>query len=163
MYECEFTFDRDFFRRALRRDHFWWSLYSVLAFAGLLLLIGAVWGFAALVHPSTLRVIAIGTLAILLVRYVVYRLAIKQTFALFEQQSPSRRIRFVAHDDELEVIVDQGTQRYRWEKLRRLWRYHDVWLFEIIKNRSMLLDPNAASDEMKNFIVARCEAAGLKT
>lgn len=162
MHECAFVFDRDFIRRGLRRDHVWWSLYRVLFYCALMALIGLYYGFAVFTAPAMLAILLMGLVAILGVSALVYRKAVDGTLEMLKRQSPDHSMRFVADDEHIAVHFEQGEQRYRWEDLRRIWRYPDVWLIEIVKNRSLLFPPLAASTEMKDFITERSRAAGLK-
>jgi hypothetical protein len=157
--EFAFRFDRGLIRSALRRDYAWRPVVAIL------LLVGALVGHRAWAgHFDGLIValVASGTIAVIGVFIVTFRGLVERTFQLWSRQSPSGNMRFVLDDEGFTVCMDQTTSRYHWQGLRRLWRYHDVWIVEIVKNQSVLFPPEAASAEKREFIVERCRRAGVR-
>ena len=92
-----------------------------------------------------------------------FSVATKRTLELMTKTSPDRRMCFEVDDDGVTVRLGESRSRYAWGDLRRLWRYHDVWLLEIARMSSLLFPVRRASQAMQEFIVARCEAAGVRT
>lgn len=162
MHECEFRFDREFIRRALRRDHFWWSLYRILFFLGIMALLGVYYGFGIFRNSTILGIVGLGLAFLIALGFRIYRKSIDITLQVLERQSPDRSIRLVADNDYIALHFQEAHQRYRWQDLRRLWRYPDVWLIEIVKNQSIPVPPDQVPPQMRDFITERCRAAGLK-
>lgn len=155
-----YTFDLDFLRVAMRRDYYWKGLYLIVAFAVLYV--------AARLLPgagSNLLAYAIGaTLPLFLVALLwMLRMSAKRTYELWKLQAPDEKLELSFDDDGFDVRFQAGSTRYEWSGIRRLWRYHDVWLIEVVKNVSVFFPPEAATPETLDFVVARCEEAGVKT
>jgi len=92
----------------------------------------------------------------------VFRRAIDATFELWLKQSPNRRLNFSVDDDGIVVSLEKGSSRYSWGDFRRVWRYSDVWILEIVKNRSVLFPIREAPAEMANYMVDRLRAAHVR-
>ena len=110
--------------------------------------------------------IALGTIGFIVSALVVglkLLSAAKRVDALWAIQSPDRSILMRLDDDGFDVVTGSSDARYEWKALRRLWRYPDVWAIEIVRRFSVLFPPDAASDEVRAYIVERCEAAGVRT
>ena len=71
------------------------------------------------------------------------------------------RFTYRLHPDAIEVKMPNGTARHEWKGLRRLWRYHDIWLIEIVKMQSVLF-PSTAPQEARDYVVERCTEAGVR-
>ena len=157
-YAFSFTFDHVFIRDALRRDWVW--RYWLLAVA-----VAAIGGFIAwrsddpAVYASAFGVATIFTWA--LGKYG-FSCLVDRTFRMWSLQAPSHTVTLRLDDEGFAVEMENGSARYAWGSLRRLWRYPDVWAFEIIKMQSVIFPPDAAPVEVQEFIVERCRAAEVR-
>lgn len=158
-HSIEFEFDVPFIRAGLRRDFAWRAALLAGLMAGLLLA-SRLW--LGVFHPFLLAAVGAGTAVVLLRLHLAFRSAAQCTYELWSRQSPSRRIRFELDDEGFRVVLDQSNVRYEWRGLRRLWRYPDVWIVEIVKHLSVFFPPGAASEEARAYVVERCRAAGVR-
>ena len=94
--------------------------------------------------------------------YALLEKVARRVFDLWTKQSPGGVIRYELDDEGFSVVLENGNSRFSWEGLRRLWRYHDVWLVEILKMQSVFFPPDQAPEEVREFIVERCQAAGVR-
>jgi hypothetical protein len=102
-----------------------------------------------------------GAAFILVVMVIVLWLLERKVWTFWTLQSPNRRLTYRLDDDAILVETESGNARYEWKKLRRLWRYRDVWLIEVVKNMSVFFPPSAP-EEIKEFVVDRCREAGVR-
>lgn len=158
-HEFQYTFGVPFLRTALRRDHLWRGYV-----AGALLLLLPV-AARLLLGQWTPSMIVVAVVAGGFVSWRGHRrlegLA-ETTAELWTTQSPSGVVRFVLDDDGFEVRMDRSHARYAWSDLRRLWRYDDVWMIEVVKMQSVFFPPDCAQPEAMDFLAERCRAAGVK-
>jgi hypothetical protein len=163
-YEIDLEFSREFLRKALRRDHFWWGLYRQLIFLGVA--IPAAWLVAGdwrvLLVPQVLITFGAGVILILALCAYRFRRTIALGFERWQQQSPSGKFHYRATAEALHVTLDNASETYPWKNFRRLWRYSDIWLLEVIKNNSVLFPVESAPPEMQDFIVECCRLAGVR-
>ncbi|MEE9392946.1 MAG: hypothetical protein V3W41_10615 [Planctomycetota bacterium] len=165
MHDLKFQFDRQFLRNGLRRDHLWkglilvGSLFVILALGLSIGIFGDEANRSGLAWSLVLLICAAAAAA----RWLRFKRAVDHTYALWLRQSPSQTIRFRAGTDRLTVHLDSGEQSYAWSDLKQLWRHSDVWLFEIVRDVSVLFPPHAAADAMKDFILERCRENGVRT
>lgn len=158
-HEFSFEFDRAFIRAGLRRDYTWRAWAALLGYPAL--------GIAAsLVFPQ-FRWLLIGIFGVggPLVAWLLMRRFERQvdvTLEHWQKLSPSSTIRFVLDDEGFAVEMPHGSSRYGWSGLRRLWRYPDTWLIEIVRKHSVLFPPDAASPEAREFLLERCRTAGVR-
>ena len=156
--EFEFGFDEAFIRNAMRRDMIERGLIAtgLLTAAGLAacLLDGFDWAYVAIMGTGIAVVWA------LLLR--VLRKGAQRVLEFWTQQSPEGVVRWRLEEDAFQVQVGTSSSRYAWQGLRRLWRYPDVWIVEIVKNLSVFLPPDALDDETRAYIEERCRNAGVR-
>jgi hypothetical protein len=160
VHEFSFTFDREFLRAGMRRDHVWrgWLM------AGLYLVFVLTYGFTTRSFDAIfVGVGAVGLIVIVWAYSRRFRILVDRTHELWSKGSSEAVMSFRLDDEGFEVALSRGSSFYRWADLRRLWRYPDVWLLEIVKMQSVLFPPSAASDAARDFIVERCRSAGLRT
>ena len=159
-HEFSFEFDRRFVRDGLKRDFAWRSLRSLGIYALMLLVIGLVMPGGS--HPTFFAVGTAGFAVIGLAMWRRFGRAVDMTYDLMTKQSPDRRMTFRLSDDAIEVDLGNSQSRYPWDGLRRLWRYPDVWLLEVLRDRSVLFPVGAAPDAAREFVVERCRSAGIR-
>lgn len=159
-HEFQYTFDEPFLRTALKRDIAWRGAYAMIAFA---LLLAGVWLWTRQLSPLTLAIVGAGVVLLWGLLYRAWCLGAVRLVELWSKQSPDRVMAFRLDDEGFDVDVGSAHARYTWAGLRRLWRYSDVWIIEIVKNLSVFFPPEAASEEARAFIVERCEANGVRT
>ena len=158
-YEFQFEFDTPFIYTALRRDVFW----KAALISGLLLgilIASRLWigSFAPLVVGVT-----IGAMVLITVRlHFALRSGSGRVFDLWSKQSPNHLVIWQLDDDGFKVDMGASASRFEWKGLRRLWRYQDVWILEIVKNMSVFFPPDAVPDEVREFVVDRCIEAGVR-
>ena len=158
-HEFQFRFDVPFLRAALRRDVLWrgyvmggivvalvpgmrlWLGYWHPWLSGFLLAAAAVsvWRFHAMLGRAAGRV-----------------------FELWSKQSPGGVIRYELDDEGFSVVLENSRSRFSWNGLRRLWRYDDVWILEIVKMQSVFFPPGPVPGEVRDYIVERCRSAGVR-
>ncbi len=161
--ELEFEITRDFVFDGLKRDFLQKSLWllgalmvvSVLSIA----LMGG--GFSAILEPVHLAGFAGAILALIAMLLFKLRRTTTRVLQLFHSQSPSAVFRYQATQEGLRVITDHSTSEYPWADFRCLWCYPDIWLFEIVKNTSVLFPCRSASPEFRRYAVERVGAAGV--
>lgn len=160
VHEVSYAFDLALIRRGMRRDILWRAIYASLVFL-------FAFGLCMVLLPDMLWLFgpALGFLSVfaLLVLWFGYLKVSQRTLEFWTVQSPDRILRLGFHEEQLVVTTGSGSQRYAWNSMRRLWRYPDMWMFEVVKNVSVFMPPDAASHEVRDYIVRQCEAAGLKT
>ena len=86
---------------------------------------------------------------------------VRRTYALWTRLSPERTICYRIGPTAIEVEMPSGTGRHEWAGMRRLWRYKDIWLLEIVKNVSVLF-PSSAPQAARDYVVERCREAGVR-
>ena len=158
-HEFEFAFDVDLIRRALRRDLVWKAILPIVLLAGLAvasrLYLGA-W------NPVSTAACAVGAVVIAGVVWRALAVHSRRVYDIWLKQSPSGRMTFRLDDTGFDVALENSQSRYEWRGLRRLWRYPDVWIVEIVKNVSVFFPPEAVPEDARRFLVARCEEAGVR-
>lgn len=158
-YEFSYTFDLAFIRRALRRDHSWKYLLG----PGLLLpLLLVSRGILGTFDPVVVGVVIGGIVVLTWFVYFKFARGTKTFFDFWSKLSPNHTVRFRLDDEGFDLLLESSEARYEWAGLRRLWRYDDVWLIEIVKNVSAFFPPDEAPAEAREFIVERCRAAGVR-
>ena len=65
-------------------------------------------------------------------------------------------------DEGFSVVHESSRSHFTWQGLRRLWRYDDVWLVEILKMQSVFFPPDQVREEVRDYILERCRAAGIR-
>ena len=158
-YEFQYTFDEPFLRTALKRDIAWRGVYAMIAFAAILL---GMWLWTRELTPLVLGIVGVGVVFVWALLFRAWRLGAARVVELWTKQSPERVMAFRLDDDGFDVDVGSAHTRYTWAGLRRLWRYSDVWIIEIVKNLSVFFPPEAAPEEARAFIVERCKANGVR-
>jgi len=158
-HELRFTFDEAFLRAALKRDLAWRGVYATLLLIGVLVVL---WLWQGSVSWMTAAILGAGAVALWLLLFRVWRTSARRIFDLWSTQCPDRTMAFRFDDEGFDVEVGSASNRYVWQGMRRLWRYTDVWLLEIVKNMSVFFPPEAASDEVKAYVVERCRDAGVR-
>jgi len=161
-HELTVRFDREFIRNGLKRDYVWRAIYRV----GLIVVLGLVavlalrrGGYDAAWVPLPF----VGLVLVTAARFAIgFRTMVDRTLQLWLKQSPDGTILFRADHEAITIDLEESHTRYNWGDLRRLWRYDDVWLIEVVKNTSVLFPPQDAPEEMKRFIVERCRNAGVR-
>ena len=103
-----------------------------------------------------------GTVAIACTLAWKLHTASRRIFEFWSKQSPGRSIRYVLDDEGFDVQLEHSSARYTWKGLRRLWRYSDVWIVEIVKNLSVFFPPDAVPAEVREYVVERCRDAGVR-
>lgn len=158
-YAFTFEFDRRFVQRALRRDRNW-ALVKVVAIYALA---------TAIVLPTfemhrtlSLALLAGGFIATIALVVVLFARVARSTYSIWERQCPSRKIRYELDDEGFQIHMDHASSRFAWQGIRRLWRYDDVWLIEIVRKQSAFFPPESASDAARIFIAERCKSGGAR-
>lgn len=159
-HEFTFSFDEAFLGDALRRDLVWRGVYASLA---LLAVLAVLWLWMGHLDLSVLLIVGGGLLLLWVLLYRTWRSAARRVDQLWVKQSPDRTITYRLDHEGFEVVVGSATARHAWEGLRRLWRYSDVWLIEIVKNMSVFFPPDQAPEEARAYILERCRAHGVRT
>ena len=159
MHQFEFGFDAAFMRAALRRDFYWRIGYANLAL-GAVLLGTRLW--VGQFTPVTIGIVLAGSAFVTWWLLRLLGTCARRIDELWAQQSPDRRIRYELDDDGFDVVMENAKARYEWKGMRRLWRYPDVWILEIVKNMSVFFPPAAVPQEVRDFIVERCRSAGVR-
>ena len=158
-YEFSYTFDLAFVRRALRRDHSWKYLLG----PGLLLpLLVASRLIRGTFDPLVVGTVVAGIVFLTWFVHFKYARGTQAVFDFWSKLSPDHTMRFRLDDEGFDLLLESSEARYEWSGLRRLWRYDDVWLIEIVKNVSAFFPPDVAPTEAREFIVDRCRAAGVR-
>jgi len=158
-HEFQFTFDVPFIKAALRRDVIWKGYVA----AGLILAIGVAlrWWVGHWVLWAT-------AFMLLCAIFVVWRFYFaldsigKRVHELWIKQAPDRVIRYQLDDDGFDIVMQNARTHYDWKGLRRLWCYHDAWLIEIVRMQSVFFPPEGVSEEIRDYIVERCRASGVR-
>lgn len=94
------------------------------------------------------------------VLWKLWRAAAK-TLELWQVQAPNRVMRIELDDDGFQVLLGKSENRFEWQKIRRLWRYDDVWMLEIVRMRSVFFPPEHVDQDTLDFIVERCQHFGV--
>ncbi len=158
-HEFRFEFDARFIYTALRRDVFW----KVALFNGLLLgilITSRLWigSFAPLVVGVTIGAMALITLRL----HLALRTGSRRVYELWSKHSPEHTVSWQLDDEGFKVDMGTSASSFEWKGLRRLWRYQDVWILEIVKNMSVFFPPDAAPEEVREYVVDRCIEAGVR-
>ena len=158
--EFEHEFSKRFLHDALKRDVIWrlWVLVGALlvAVAGIGWLLGTP-PWQVPIWPA----LAAGALAGAIAIPLKFRSLVNRTFDYWERLAPTRKISYRLFPDAIEVTMPNGTARYPWQGMRRLWRYPDIWLLEVVKMNSVLL-PHDAPAAARDYVVERCREAGVR-
>lgn len=158
-YEFQFEFDMPFIQTALRRDVFWKAALVCGLLLGILI-VSRLWigSFAPLVVGVT-----IGAMVLITIRlHFALRSGSRRVYDLWSTQSPDHIVIWKLDDEGFKVDMAGSASRFEWKGLRRLWRYQDVWILEIVKNMSVFFAPESAPEEARQFIVDRCIEAGVR-
>jgi len=158
--EFSYTFTKRFLWDALKRDILWKLGVAVLIVLVAIAALGWALGVAPWRSPMLPALIG-GALAGVIVVPLKLRSIVARTDSYWARLSPDRIIRYRLLPDAIEVEMPNGTARHQWHGMRRLWRYKDIWLLEIVKNTSVLL-PADAPEEARAFVVERCREAGVR-
>lgn len=161
VHEFSTEFDLRFIRNGIRRDV---ARRTVVVLAVFLLSVGCIaWvlGTPPTRSPVGGALIAGAIVGLALIPWKITRTA-KRTEAYWVRLSPDRLIRYRLFPDAVEVELPNGTGRHQWAGMRRLWRYRDIWLLELVRGWSVLV-PSDAPPEALDYIAERCRAAGVRT
>ena len=158
-HEFEFRFDVPFVENALRRDFLWrtWLIglvFSLLTLVGFRLVFGQF--VPTVVVASVAALFIIGFAGHFKLKRIATRIC-----ELWKTQSPSGTIRYRLDEEGVDVHFDNAQSRFEWASLRKLWCYPDVWMLEVVKMQSLFFPPDQAPQEARDYIRARCEAAGV--
>ena len=158
-HEFEFSFDVSFIKAGLRRDLMW----KGYVLAGMLLVLSwimrMVQGFW---EPITTCAFVLGAVLVLWRFHCLLDRIAGRVFELWRDQSPDGVVRYELDDEGFSVVLEHGNSRFTWQGLQRLWRYNDVWLVEVVKAQSVFFPPDQAPAEVRDFIVERCQDAGVR-
>ena len=158
-YEFSYTFDLAFIRRALRRDHSWKYLLGPGLLLPLLFVSRLIRGSF---EPSAVWLVVGGIVFLTWFVHFKYARGTQAVFGFWSKLSPNHTMRFRLDDEGFDLLLESSEARYEWSGLRRLWRYDDVWMIEIVKNVSAFFPPDEAPHEARDFIVECCRAAGVR-
>ena len=158
-FEFSYEFDVAFIVAALRRDFIWRGAVGV----GLMVLVFfATRLFTGVWLPSVAAICGIGVVLVMLLAYRAVRVGARRVFELWARQGPDHRMAFRLDEEGFDVLLAHSSSRYTWQGLRRLWRYDDVWIIEVVKNVSVFFPPGAATQATRDFIVERCRSGGAR-
>ena len=158
-HELPFAFDEAFVRTAMKRD-FWdraWVGTGLLVLAAVIMCM--VMGAAP---PSVLAIFGVGIVIVWVLILSTLRRSARQVVSFWERQAPDRTMRFLFNEEGFEVHIGSTHTSHAWAGLRRLWRYPDVWIIEMVKNVSVFFPPESASHEILAFVESRCRQAGVR-
>ena len=158
-HEFRFRFDLPFVRAALRRDFVTKGAVRVGVLA-VILIGGRVW--IGSFEPPVVWIVALGMLVVTFQTRRLFHRSAARVYEFWCQQAPDHTILYRLDEEGFEVALDKARSRHSWVGLRRLWRYDDVWILEVVKDLSLFFPPAAASDEAREFLVERCRAAGVR-
>jgi Ni/Fe-hydrogenase subunit HybB-like protein len=107
---------------------------------------------------ATLIALCLVLIIVSIAVYFVYR---HRSFKVFqEMESPQSTWRFT--DDAVSVESDIGRSEFKWQIIKKLWRFDDVWLL-VYTNQTYSTLPIADVPEVaKQFIVDRVRSHGGK-
>ena len=124
-----------------------------------MLMLVVAWAFGA---KTWLVGIPLGVALLPLVFFLRLRISVYRTYELWRKQSPTHTIRYLADADGLTVELGHAQSRHAWTSFRRLWRYPDIWMLEVVRMQSVLFPPREASEAMNAFIVDCCRGKGVR-
>ena len=156
----EFTYDIPFVKNALRRDLLWKGYLAAGIFIALIFVIRWSYGYF---DPVFTTAFGIGSVVMVWRIHAVLDKGAKRVCELWDKLSSNRQIRYELDDEGFVIALQESRSRYEWSGLRRLWRYDDVWLIEIVKMQSAFFPPDQVSDEVKEYITQCCQKAGVRT
>ena len=155
----EFHFDLPFLRKAIGRD-FLWRCWVLLASGATILV---VYGFAFDRWSWSLGLAVTGALTIgeiaLLLRW---HQTAKSAYDLWSEMAPDHKGVYELDAEGFTVMLGDSCTRYEWKALRRLWRYPDAWMLEMVRKVSVLFRPQDAGPEALAYIEERCKEAGVR-
>ena len=158
--EFEHVFDKKFLRDALKRDIVW-RLAAVVLF----MLVGmAVVGWALGTPPWKAPVLPLlvgGAVAGLVVVPWKFNTIVRSTLALWVHGNPERKLTYRLGPEAIDIETPDSRASHRWKDFRRLWRYSDIWLLEIVKKQSVLF-PSEAPEDARSYVVKRMREAGVR-
>lgn len=156
----QFEFDVPLIKAGIRRDLMWkgYLMASVMLVAAIAARVS--YGYW---DPVLTGVLILGAIVIVWRFHGMLNRFASQIFELWSTQSPSGVMRFELNDDGFSVVLDKSRSDFEWAGLRRLWRYDDVWLIEIVKGQSVFFPPDRTSDEVRDYLVERCRSANVRT
>ena len=155
----EFGFDIPFIKAALRRDLLW---KGYLLAGGLLLLAVVLRLTSGSWDPVLTRALALGAVVVSWSFHSLLGKFAGRVFDLWARQSPNGIIRYELGDETFAVVAGASRSEFQWKGLRRLWRYDDAWMLEIVKMQSVFFPPDEVPREVLDFIVERCAASGVR-
>jgi hypothetical protein len=158
-HEFSFPFDKAFIHAALKRD-FYDKIYQLGGVAAAVFMLA----WFLIRPPLDFYVpVALLGLGVIVARVLsLLKRSVAQVHELWTKQAPDGVIRYVLDEQGFEIRLQESHARYEWQGLRRLWRYDDVWIVEIVKNMSVFFPSDAAPAEVREFVVERCEQAGVR-
>ena len=157
-FEHEFPISKELLRNAARRDIRDLLLMSLLLYAALM---GAVYWFYGSFDTPTWVVVVVGVVIILLIVRHRFRRAIDALADLLHKTNPDGLMRVLVDDEGFTSEAGDSRTRFAWSALVQLWCYPDVWLLQVGPKVSVILPPDAP-EPMREFVVARCRAAGVR-
>ncbi len=107
---------------------------------------------------ATLIVLCLVLIIISIAVYFVYRHRSLRIFR--EMESPQATWKFT--DDSLSVESDIGRSEFKWQIIKKLWRFDDVWLLFYANQTYSTLPVADVPEEVKQFIVERVRSQGGK-
>lgn len=158
-HEIRFVFDRGLIGAAYRPLFVTRGIFF-FAFTGLFLLVN--WFLAGAIPQLLLLAVVAISIAVPVRLWQVWNQSVARTHDLWRKQAPDGTIRLRLGDDGFQVCLGSGSMRYSWDGLRKLHRRSKVWALEVVKHTSVLFPPDAASEEVRSYVVERCRAAGVK-
>lgn len=160
VHEFSTTFDVAFIRNGIRRDLYWRIAAIVAVF--LVAVAGVAWiaGSPPWRFPINVALVAGAVTGVILIPWKITNVA-RRTFTYWQRLSPDRTIDYRLFPDAVEVKMPNGTARHEWAGMRRLWRYEDIWLLELVRNMSVLVPADAPADA-RAYIAERCRESGVR-
>lgn len=160
VFEHRHVFTRRFLWDAFKRDWLWRIFAVVFGIDCLLAAVLWLYGNPPWEPPAATYVAGILIGAFIAPPVALWKI-VGSVYRHWKFESPDCIIDFRFHDDAIEVEMPSGSSRHEWKGLRRLWRYEDVWLLELVKMRSIVM-PADMPREVRDFVSERCRAAGVK-
>lgn len=156
-----YHFDRSLIRAGVRRDFVWRLVYVESLFV---LICGTMHVFVSPIHASnTLMGVVLGGFVVLgLATSFRFRRGVDTTFEFWSKQSPDGVVEFRFDEAGFAVSLGESVSRFAWSDIRRLWRWHDVWLFQVARGMSVILSAPEAGPDVKEFVVRCCQDAGVR-
>lgn len=139
---------------------FWRRRYSRDAMISVIALIAVLYFFFVKEYREPLVILLLGVAIIysgaVFAAYFIYR---SRALATFRSMQPPE-VTWTLTDESIASESSNGKVELKWNLIKKIWQYHDIWILYYANDTYSTLPVNALNDETKEFIINKVRGSG---